>query len=115
MKEYYCWRCKMVVPMLEEHEWAEIEPLLTLQVENIKRYRSENSVDLATATEQVMKPATEKYFELTGFHETNYAAIWHHRLEAFGPECKKCGHLFRTPEAKYCANCGQKLHENVSA
>lgn len=103
----------MEVPMLEEHEWEIMAPLLTNQMESIKAYRAEHGADLKTATQKAFKPATDKYFELTGFKETNYAAIWHHRLNNFGPECTKCGHLFRTPKASFCANCGLEVNENT--
>ncbi len=92
--------------MLEEHEWKQMEPLLTEQTQVIKEYRTRTGRNLKQAMEEAFKPATEKYFELTGFMETNHNAIHHHRLSAFGPECKKCGQLLRTPKASYCANCG---------
>ena len=110
MKEYFCWRCEMVVPMLDEHEWEIIEPLLKGQLKNVKDYRSEHGVNLDTAIKNIFKPATDKYFELTGFKETNHNAIWHHRLKDFGNECTNCEHLFRTPKASYCANCGFSNH-----
>jgi len=97
----------MVVPMLEEHEWEQVEPLLESQHRIIKEYREKHSCDIKTANENAFKPATEKYRELTGFEETNFAAIYHHRLKDFGPECSKCGHLLRTSKASYCASCGQ--------
>ena len=113
MKNYYCWRCEVEVPMLEEHEWEEISPLLNIQLKTIKEYRAEHNVDLETAQREAIKPATDKYFELTGYKETNQTSIWHHRLSDYGPECKKCGHLFRTPKASFCANCGQTESENT--
>lgn len=108
MKEYYCWRCEMVVPMLEEDEWEIMEPLLKDQAKKVKEYREKTGADIKTAFQKSTKLATEKYFELTGFEETNHNAIWHHRLSDFGKECPNCGHLFRTPKASYCANCGFK-------
>jgi predicted Zn-ribbon and HTH transcriptional regulator len=57
------------------------------------------------------KAACEKYFELTGVRETNPNALWHHRLSIYGPECRKCGHLLRTPKASFCANCGEKAEK----
>jgi hypothetical protein len=106
MKTYFCWRCEMDMPMLEESEWEVIEPLLTKQIAILKNYREQTGCDLKTAMKEAFKPATDKYFELTGFLEANHNAIWHHRLKAFGPECVSCGHLLRTPKASYCANCG---------
>ena len=106
MKKYYCWRCEMVVPMLEEHEWEVMEPLLKDQIKKVKNYRAEHGVGIRSAIENVFKPATDKYFEFTGLKEKNHNAIWHHRLANFGKECPECGHLFRTPRASYCVNCG---------
>ena len=99
--------------MLEEHEWKLISPLLTNQIENIKKYRAKHGVGLKEAEEGALKLATDKYYELTGFEETNYLAIWNRRLKNYGPECTRCGHLFRTPQATFCANCGLKADENI--
>ena len=110
---YYCWRCEMEIPMLEDHEWREIAPLLENPVAKIKNYIKKHDVDLKTAQIEALKPAEEKYFELTGFKENNHLALWHHRLSDYGPECKKCGHLFRTSKASFCANCGQTESENT--
>lgn len=97
--------------MLDEQEWEIIKPLLTLQMKSIKDHRAQYGVDLKKALQHAYKPATDKYFELTNYKETNHVAIWHHRLSDYGPECAKCGHLFRTPKASFCANCGLKLNE----
>ncbi len=83
------------------------------QTKIIKSYWAEHKCDLRTATEAAFKPATEKYEELTRFVETNHFAIYHHRLLDFGRECQNCGHLFRTPRASFCANCGLTADRNV--
>ena len=106
MKLYHCWRCEIEVPMLDEEEWEQVYPLLVDQLKNVKEYRGKHGVDIQTAMKHIYKPATEKYFELTGFKEINQNAIWHHRLSDFGQECPQCGHLYRTAKASYCANCG---------
>ena len=67
MKTYYCWRCETEVPMLEEHEWEQIEPLIKGQAKILKKYREEHRCDIKTATENAFLPATEKYFHLTGY------------------------------------------------
>ena len=106
MKEYFCWRCKRIVPMLEEDEWSLISPHLQMDVENIKKYRIEKNASLDEAVKNVPSLAVAKYEELTGSSEVERGAIWHHRLKDYGDECYKCGHLLRTPRASYCANCG---------
>lgn len=107
-KTYFCWRCKIPVPMLTEDEWEELEPLLKKDIERIKAYRTETGVGLRETLDTLHHDACERYFEITGFTETNPDALWHHRLSIYGSECTQCGHLFRTPEASFCANCGYK-------
>lgn len=85
MKTYFCWRCEMDVPMLEEHEWNRISPYLDDTLLSIKQYRITHNCDLATAKSRVMDLACDKYNEITGFNETNGLAIWHHRLSNWGP------------------------------
>ncbi|MGF7170299.1 hypothetical protein FHS91_001976 [Sphingobium xanthum] len=77
------------MPMLDDREWATIFPLLQ-----------------AGAQAGEKQPALEAYFRLTGFRETNFNAIWHHRRSLYGPCCKHCGRPLRTSRARWCAACG---------
>lgn len=106
MRMYYCWRCKRDVPMLEEHEWEQMLPVLRGYIEQVKRLCKEDALRLFEAERQAGNPACNLYFELTGYRETEFDAIWHHRLADYGPECPRCGHLLRTPQATFCAKCG---------
>ena len=47
----------------------------------------------------------EMYRLLTGWEETNPAAIGHHRISLYGPPCESCGKPLRTPRARFCAAC----------
>jgi rubrerythrin len=96
----------MPIPMMTDSEWAEVRPLLQTDIEQIKQHRLETGIDLKTAIEAFRHAACERYFEITGFRETNPNALWHHHLSNYGPECPQCGHLFRTPQASFCAKCG---------
>ncbi len=107
-KTYHCWRCDMPIPMLTDDEWQIIAPLLHLDIQRIKDYREEKKIGLREAMDKLRFEACEKYFEITGFRETNPNTIWHHRLSDYGPECSDCGHLLRTSDASYCVNCGAK-------
>jgi len=106
-KVLYCWRCKIDIPMLEEHEWEQVLPYLTSGLEQIKQFRMLNGASLTEVKEHVHgSGALARYHEITGFQETNVNALWHHRLSAFGPPCICCGKPLRTPRAKFCAACG---------
>lgn len=97
-----------MVPMLTEDEWKEIAPLLRIDTERTKQLRREKNIGLAEALYQLRSEACQKYYELTGFKEGNWQAIYTYRLSDYGPECPECGKLFRTPKAKFCAECGHK-------
>ncbi len=101
------------MPYLEEDEWKQVSPLLMNGAEEIKHYREKHNCDLATARENVKPEAMKKFEEITGMPGVHFEIIYHHQLIDWGPECKKCGHLFRTPKASYCANCGQTIEENA--
>ena len=110
-KTAYCWRCKIDVPMLDEQEWEQVYPGNGLH--GIKEYRERTGASLIEVKEHLYgQGAIQRYFELTGFRETNANAIWHHRLSLFGPPCASCGKLLRTPRAKMCAACGALVHRS---
>lgn len=92
--------------MLDETEWAQLAPWLNNVPEQIKAYRQRHGVSLAEAQRKGLAPALAEYFRLTGFPETNGNVLFHHRLALFGPPCRRCGKLLRSPRAKHCAACG---------
>ncbi len=103
----YCWRCRADVPMLEEHEWEVVAPHLSNAIEQIKKYRQEHKCSLAVARAQGYgQEALRVYEQLTGYCETNADALWHHRVNQYGPRCEACGKPYRTPSAVYCVACG---------
>src|SRR5262249_20731069 len=104
-KLLYCWRCHMEIPMLEEHEWEQVLP--DLRLESVRQYRQTHGVSFQEAKEHYGEAALERYYQITGFRETNINALWHHRLSLFGPPCRACGKPLRTPRAKLCAACGE--------
>jgi hypothetical protein len=104
----YCWRCDMVLPMLDEEEWARMVPLLNSAMSDVQRYRETHGVGLAEARDVAFgQRALNLYRDLTGFDETAVGALWHHRLSLYGPPCCHCGKPLRTPQAKLCAACGR--------
>ena len=109
----YCWRCKMEVPMLDNQEWERVGAPLTNSVQAIKSYREKHNVPLSQAKTETFKEALALYREITGFAETNPNALWHHRIELYGPPCHVCSKTLRTAVAKRCFECGAVRSNNT--
>ena len=56
-------------------------------------------------TELIFGDFLQEYQRVTGMHETNPNAVFHHQLSLYGPPCGYCGKPLRTPKAKLCAAC----------
>lgn len=95
----------MVIPMLDEKEFARVAALIS---EGLSLYKSGSITGRPKAA---FAAALQEYKRITGFAETNGNALWHHRLSLYGPECTACGHPLRTPKARHCASCG-KMRSN---
>jgi len=103
----YCGRCRKQVPLLDKTEWAQLQPFLTDMIQNIQRYRESNGASLNEALKQrYERPPLEKFFQLTGYRETDVNALRHHQLDRYGPPCPNCGRLLMTKVARSCAQCG---------
>lgn len=93
--------------MLDEEEWARLEPLLITSIENIQRYRRQHGVPLdAVPIPDMYWPALSLFQSITGVADIEPQALWHHRRSDLGPECAHCGKPLRSPQAKLCAACG---------
>lgn len=104
----YCWRCKTDVPMLDEREWAQIEPVLRRSIKTVQGIRERTGANLQEAlTGTAWRTEVDRiHLQLTGLLIADPMEIWHHRLADRGPPCPACGRLARTPRAKRCPECG---------
>jgi hypothetical protein len=103
----WCWRCQQEIPMLDEEEFAHVvnQPRLTYQ-----QVRQEQpDVKSTQLVQGVFQRSLDEYERITGMHETNMNAVWHHRISIYGPPCEACGKPLRTPRAKFCAACGYRI------
>jgi hypothetical protein len=91
MKILWCWRCKLEIPMLDEAEFRQVGKFG-------KRIPGET-------LEEEFAPFLHEYERMTGFHETNFNAIYHHRLSLYGPPSQNCEKPLRSPKAKLCGAC----------
>ena len=108
MQNLYCWRCREIVPMLDETEFQLVNKLYGECIQSVKNDRIEHNRTLAEVDVwQHFKPMRKAYSDLTGSPELHQDAIMYHRLSLYGPPCKLCAKPLRTPMAKLCAACGQ--------
>ncbi len=94
------------MPFLDEDEWEIIAPYLNDDLEQVKQTRKQTGIGIREAINKTSPVSLSKFRELTGESIEDFNVIYHHRLSDYGPECKKCGRLLRTPAALFCADCG---------
>jgi hypothetical protein len=81
----------MEIPMLDDDEF---ERAISL--------RGTGTGDL---WERQFGPVLREYQRITGVHETNINALYHHKASLYGAPCRNCGKPLRTPEATICGAC----------
>ena len=92
--------------MLDEQEFAGLQPLLSDGLRATREFRAKHGLPLEELDmTQGFQPALDAYERLTGFRETHPNALWHHRISLYGPLCSECGRPRRTPGASRCVDC----------
>lgn len=103
----WCWRCRRDVMMITDEEWPSIGQHVASYVHELRARQQELGIArsrdlLATGW---LPTVLQRYKDVTGQHETNINAIWHHIRSEYGPDCKYCGRALRTPTLRYCYEC----------
>lgn len=91
--------------MLDDQEWQQIGAPGGNLIQAMKDYQKRHGVPLGVAKEEAPKEILARYKAMTGFEETNVYALYHHRVELYGPPCV-CGKPLRTAVAQRCVECG---------
>ena len=100
--------------MLDENEFAEVLELYRQSTLNAKNLRQRTGVPVAATLNEQLEPVRLHFQELTGYTESNAAAVLHHRLALYGPPCVRCGKPLRTPSAKLCGSCMHPVSDQVA-
>jgi len=108
MKMMWCWRCKMEMPMLDEKQFKIISELYHQAFSATKGFRVEHQLPIENcSTDDRFRPVRETYEKMTGMRDCHQNAVVHHRVSIYGEPCKNCEKPLRTPQANFCAACGQ--------
>jgi len=95
--------------MLDEEQYAEVNELYRECMSATKELREKWGLPLGViGVEERMQPVTLWYEQETGMAGCYHNAVMHHRLSLYGQPCPSCGRPFRTPRAKFCAECGAR-------
>jgi len=116
-QDKYCYKLGYVIPMLTDEEFEQIRPHLGI-IELIKRYRTQTGCSLLEAKTHVennLDEMTQKseamaiYEKLTGQRLNSMDELYLTPLPDYGRPCPSCGKPFRSPRAKFCAECGSRF------
>jgi hypothetical protein len=101
----------MDIPMLDEQEYKLIGELYSGGIRVTQEFREKHnlSLDKISSQQERFRPLLQKYQEISGFEETEPNAIMHHRISLYGPPCKRCEKPLRSPQAAFCAACGEDV------
>lgn len=110
-KPDYIFRLKKEVPLLGEEDWAKVAALLDDRVKWIRKHRQDTGCSLEEAVREEPRgqAALDLYERLTGTRLDHPDELYAVRRSGYGAPCPECGKPFRTPRARFCAECGYAL------
>ena len=116
-RRLYSFRLGKEVPLLTDEEYREVMAHLSNYTSAIMKYKAARGVSLddARVRAPVAMRALEAYRAITGVSLEHPDALYAVRLSDYGRPCPNCTKPFRTPNARYCAECGYRLPEGEVA
>lgn len=105
----YSFKLKREVPLLTDEEYRPIGEALSDRLKEIKEYRGQKGGSIAEAAQNASNEALDLYEHLTGVRLSHPDELYSVELSRYGRPCPQCSRPFRTPIAKFCAECGFEL------
>ena len=110
-RRLYSFRLREEVPLLTDDEYRQVMTHLSNYMPAVMKYKAAHGVSLEEA--RIKAPvairALETYRAITGVSLDHPFALYAARLSDYGRPCPSCARPFRTPRARFCAECGYQL------
>ena len=107
----YSCKLRRAVPLLTAAEWDLVAPLAARDHAEVMAHLKRTGCTLSDAlsNRDVARGALDAYETLMGERLLHRDEIWALRLADYGALCPECAKPFRTPKARFCAECGHEL------
>lgn len=114
---FYSYKVRREIPLLSEKDYKAIAVHLSNRIDDMMRYCKEHkcSLEEASANSNGGQKALAAFEKITGVRLRHPDEIYIARRALYGRQCGNCDKPFRTPRAKFCAECGLTLPDGETA
>jgi hypothetical protein len=108
---FYSYKVRREIPLLSEEDYKSVVVHLSNRIDDIMRYRKKHkcSLEEASINSNGGQKALAEFEKITGVRLKHPDEIYIARKALYGRLCDSCHKPFRTPRAKFCAECGMTL------
>ena len=115
IKDVYSYRLRRVVTLLSSDEYEPIWQTLKNRMRQIQEYRKEHGATLEEARLNTSTDGLDLYESMTGVRLEHPEQLSEVLQDRYGRLCPQCEKPFRTPRARFCAECGYELPDGQLA
>ena len=114
---FYSYKVQREIPLLSEEDYKAVAVHLSNRIDDMMRYRKKHkcSLEEASANSNGGQKALAAFEKITGVRLRHPDEIYIARRALYGRQCGNCDKPFRTPRAKFCAECGLTLSDGETA
>lgn len=114
---FYSYKVRREIPFLSEEDYKAVAVHLSNRIDDTMRYRKKHkcSLEEASANANGGQKALAAFEKITGVMLRHPDEIYIARRTLYGRQCDNCDKPFRTPRAKFCAECGLTLSDGETA
>jgi len=114
---FYSYKVQREIPLLSEEDYKAVAIHLSNRIADMMSYRKKHkcSLEQASANSENGQKALAEFEKITGVRLKHPDEIYIARRALYGRQCSNCDKPFRTPRAKFCAECGLTLSDGETA